>query len=454
MKKLVVFMGCLSVILYFCLTNSYAGDWVQIGKSGEKLYAAGDNRFYISRTGSGDIYLYGGTPYNWTRICEKGHDFVIYQSELIRLSFDKTMVDLIAYFPTSEFTGKWKAIKIRGKTGRIYGGPFGLFATDPDKTDPKTGKVITGNIYKYEGKPNAWKKIGGPGRTFAVGKNRLYGLSTDGSLVLQYDGTKWVPLGKQAGVTFDIIYAGGNKLYATYHENPKKTGPIYQYDHQKGLWTEAGGPGKMFTVDDEGRLYGLSTEGAPNEGVWFHWGPDPKDWMRIGEPAGRIVAAGNQLLYATNPQTKDVLHFIPKGDLEVVDWCYYFPKVDMAEDIGFSLIIKNVGKFVWNTQNTGWYTIVIAYNDGVHCEYRPVANLNPTGLNPGEQRKLSGLGFTLPFSLTWKYYVGALKISHPDDKNNKNDLFIPPKEVTDYGIKGDRFWKGGDMWKTKKCDTP
>lgn len=315
-------------------------DWVQIGTPAKNLYAAGET-LYATNPVTGRIYRYNGGVYpnhSWKFIAEKGADFVIHGSELYRLSIDKTKVDLIQYEadPYEEFKGAWKATKIRGATGRIYGGSFGLFATDSDKTDGN-GQQVTGDIYQYSGKPPnvAWKRIGGPGKMFAVGKHHLYGLSPSKGGVNRFDGKDWEPLGK------------------------------------------------------------------------------------------------------------------PNGDLAIVDWCYSLPTAGLADKINFSLIIKNVGRFVWNTTEEGISSITIAYDDGkIERTYHPTSKLNPVGLNPGESIIIGG--DKLPFSSTWNYFIGPLRIVHSKDRNDTNNEFVPATDVRVSGIKGERFELGRDASLIKK----
>jgi hypothetical protein len=88
----------------------------------------------------------------------------------------------------------------------IYAGGAELFAVSP----------ATGDIYRYNGVPNSWTRIGGPGKMFAADYNgRLYGISPDGGAVFMYTGTpmKWNKIGGAA----ESIYAGGYepRVYAT-----------------------------------------------------------------------------------------------------------------------------------------------------------------------------------------------------------------------------------------------
>lgn len=68
----------------------------------------------------------------------------------------------------------------------IYAGGAGLFATNPK----------TGHIYQYNGTPDQWTEIGGPGATFTVSDTHLYGLTPDRSATYRWDGAAgWTRIG-------------------------------------------------------------------------------------------------------------------------------------------------------------------------------------------------------------------------------------------------------------------
>lgn len=150
----------------------------------------------------------------------------------------------------------------------------------------------TGDIFKYNGIPLQWTKIGGPGKKFVTSSGIVYKLSSDGSGMYKYNGVplQWTKIGGPA----KDIYGGGEGIYAT---NPT-TGNIYKYNGVPNSWTKIGGPGKMFAVGDGGRLYRLSPDGS---GIYKYNGV-PDSWTKIGGSAGKIFAGGSSL-YATNLTT-------------------------------------------------------------------------------------------------------------------------------------------------------
>jgi hypothetical protein len=128
---------------------------------------------------------------------------------------------LKAYYPLGQLSG---LLTDNPFPIAVIAGGTRLYATNPD----------TGDIYRYEGVPMSWTKVGGPGSQFAANNSTLYGLSPDGSGVWQFSGTPmdWTQVGGPAG----SISAGGDRLYAT---NPD-TGDIYRYEGVPMSWTKVG----------------------------------------------------------------------------------------------------------------------------------------------------------------------------------------------------------------------
>lgn len=97
---------------------------------------------------------------------------------------------------------------------------------------------------------------------------------------------------------------GVRKIYATDFD----TGDIYMFGGKPGgiiNWFKIGGPGKMFVLDNLGRLYGLSPDGS---GVYQYTGTGDK-WIQIGGPAKEIYGDVDGVL-ATNPQTGDLYRYL------------------------------------------------------------------------------------------------------------------------------------------------
>jgi hypothetical protein len=233
------------------------------------------------------IYRYDKTPMVWTKIGGPGKMFALDDTaHLYGLSPDGSGIYCYDGSPM-----KWT--QVGGPAGAIYAGGNSLFATNS----------LNGDLYEYQGTPMKWAKIGGPGKLFAVDrKGRIYGVSPDGNGVYRYDGVPmaWTKIADQASA----IYAGGCGLYIVSGANKD----IYCFHLVPYLWTKVGGPGKMFAVDDFGRLFGLSPDGSAVMRYDGAWNAQYK-WTKVGGAAGKIFAGGNGRLFATNPKTNDLMSY-------------------------------------------------------------------------------------------------------------------------------------------------
>ena len=69
--------------------------------------------------------------------------------------------------------------QVGGPASAIYGGGYGLVATNPSN----------GNLWRYLGSPNNWEQIGGPGAAFTVTSDTVFGLSPGDQGVYRYNGS-------------------------------------------------------------------------------------------------------------------------------------------------------------------------------------------------------------------------------------------------------------------------
>jgi hypothetical protein len=155
----------------------------------------------------------------------------------------------------------------------MYAGGEHLYAAIPGATD----------IYRYEGTPMIWTRIGGPGSMFAANTTTLFGLTPDKQSVWQFSGTpeNWTRIGGPA----QAIYAGGNSLYAIYPD-----GDVYEYNRVPGNWVRIGGPGSLFAANDT-TLVGLNPYRSQ---VWQYTG-DSANWVYLYDAANAIAASGDQV---------------------------------------------------------------------------------------------------------------------------------------------------------------
>jgi hypothetical protein len=154
--------------------------------------------------------------------------------------------------------------------GRIYGGRFGLVATDP----------TTGHLFLHLGGVDNWRQIGFAGASFAVTSNTVFGLTPDKSAVYRYDGfgMSWTKVGGPTAA----LYAGDWGLVAT-----APNGNVFRYLGSPGNWQHIGGPGAQFAVSSIA-VFGLT----PDKSAVYRYDGAGTSWTYVGGPAYSIVAAG------------------------------------------------------------------------------------------------------------------------------------------------------------------
>lgn len=155
--------GCSLLFIYYLFS--------QLGFSIDQIVAAGANTL-------------GGVYKNLTNTACDPFPFF---KALIDASFPGTSTITTGNLDNPFPIGMWRVIG--GPAAAIFAGKAGLFATNPD----------TGDIWRYEGTPETWTRVGGPGATFAVG-SQLYGLSPDRCGVWAFTGTplQWTQVGESA----------------------------------------------------------------------------------------------------------------------------------------------------------------------------------------------------------------------------------------------------------------
>jgi hypothetical protein len=181
--------------------------------------------------------------------------------------------------------GRWT--KVGGPAKELYGTRAGLFATSPEN----------GDLWRYTGTPMQWQKVGGPGKAFVSDGGTLYGLSPAGDGVFRYDGTPggWTQVGGPAAAIFGDI-AG---LFAV----SPQSGDLWAYKGQPNQWEKVGGPGKSFAVGSS--VVGLSPDGS----AVYALSP-ARTWTKLGDAAARVFAGGT-LVCAMSPATYEVFCLDP-----------------------------------------------------------------------------------------------------------------------------------------------
>ena len=101
----------------------------------------------------------------------------------------------------------------RVRLGQLYGGDFGLVGTDASGTGEPLGTLLWWRRGMHDFVSHAWHPIGGPGASFAVTPDTVYGLTPDRTVfgltpdhgaVYRYDGTgtSWTQVGGPAAAIF------------------------------------------------------------------------------------------------------------------------------------------------------------------------------------------------------------------------------------------------------------
>ncbi|CAM5656745.1 Tachylectin 2 domain-containing protein OS=Streptomyces aurantiogriseus OX=66870 GN=GCM10010251_93900 PE=4 SV=1 [Streptomyces aurantiogriseus] len=246
------------------------GTWIKVGGPAAKLYGGEGNLLAISPT-TANVFRYQNEPDHWQQIGGPGASFAITRFSVYGLTPDRKAVYSYDGVGTS-----WT--RIGGAAGEIYGGPWGLVATDPN----------TGALFRYNN--GSWAQIGGAGASFAVTGDSVYGLTPSRDAVYRYDGqgTSWSKIGTAAG----RIWGGLWGLIAT----DPSTGALFGYQYhspddnpdEPPTWRQIGGPGFDFSVSYE-TVFGLSTN--PVGGGVYRYDGEGTSWTRIGGPADSIAAA-------------------------------------------------------------------------------------------------------------------------------------------------------------------
>ncbi|HEV2638542.1 MAG TPA: hypothetical protein VGX23_25575 [Actinocrinis sp.] len=189
-------------------------------------------------------------------------------------------INLFAYGPTYNYIAeysvalaKWTVIGSGGNA--LYVGDAGVFESMvPDE----------GPIYEYNGTPNQWTEIGGPGAQFAVGGDHLYGLSPTSNYVAEWNGPGlgWTTIGGPAL----MLFAGRGGLYAI---DPTRTN-LYRYDGTPNQWTYLGSGRGDFAVSDT-TIYSVPADDNTQDQVEQWVGPGDT-WLPIGGSAAAIWAGG------------------------------------------------------------------------------------------------------------------------------------------------------------------
>jgi hypothetical protein len=175
--------------------------------------------------------------------------------------------------------------KIGFRLGQLYGGDFGLVGTDASGTGEPLGTLLWWRRGMHDFVSHAWHPIGGPGASFAVTPDTVYGLTPDRDAVFRYNGPgqgDWT----QVGTAASQIYAGPFGLVAT----DPTTGDLFRYLGIPMKWEQIGGPGATFAIA-AGSLFGLT----PDRRAVYRYDGSGTSWTQVGGPAAAIFAFNEEV---------------------------------------------------------------------------------------------------------------------------------------------------------------
>ncbi|MEZ4381845.1 MAG: AbfB domain-containing protein [Nannocystaceae bacterium] len=132
------------------------GAWTKVGDAAEALVASRDALYAVLP--SGELHRWEGGV-TWRKIGDPADRFVAGDGFVAQITTDKSAVRMWS-------GGAWVTIG-GAMTSLVVGGAV-LY-----------GVVANGDIYRYDGQPNAWTKVGGPGHAFAGADGLLSGITPD-----------------------------------------------------------------------------------------------------------------------------------------------------------------------------------------------------------------------------------------------------------------------------------
>lgn len=194
--------------------------WENIGNGADAIYGGAGKLYYKKSDGS--LYVYSGTPQQWTKIFDNPERAVSYlvtagDSSKPKLFRFQTNGAVWEYKGNTSHPISWGQIAPSGEFTAIYAGGNDFFGADAS------------TVYRIFGK-DSWDSIGSAGKSAVVDVyqsgqlSNLYVLSSDGKSILKNKGgDAWDMLQTEAN-GFKNIYAGGGMLYGV-----DNAGKIYEF---------------------------------------------------------------------------------------------------------------------------------------------------------------------------------------------------------------------------------
>lgn len=204
----------------------------------------------------------------------------------------------------------------------------------------------SGNIMRWDGEPDRWTEIGGPGAQFVeveyTGTGRgavLYGLSPDRAAVFEFSGTpgQW----RHVGGAMSSIFGGPNGVLFGFDRD---SGQLLRYTGEPMRWVgTAVAAGDRVPLQPGGTLHFGAQQGHPNvyylsadrQSVWGYRAPSQvggsapivvHPWTQIGGEARMITTFAGA--GAGSAAGAEVVGLHPSGSVMLYEW----PSVGIAMD--------------------------------------------------------------------------------------------------------------------------
>ena len=146
--------------------------------------------------------------------------------------------------------------------------------------------VFFKDLYRYNGTPFSWTRIGSPARSIAINdKGEVFAIAPDGNSIWKWNGApdSWTQIGGYSAG----LFAGGNELFSV----EPGTGAIFHYDFTPFWWTKIGEFNAKYAVSYLGELFAIN-----QNGVWFWEGSiergTPIRWSLISSASDGNIYAG------------------------------------------------------------------------------------------------------------------------------------------------------------------
>ncbi|MBK8261236.1 MAG: hypothetical protein IPK80_07820 [Nannocystis sp.] len=185
----------------------------QIGDNIDSAISGG-SQLFARQSSTGNLLRYDGSPGQWTQIGGPAYArYVAGNGFVAGVSPD---MNQIRRWDGSAWT------QIGGPSNGLLASGSALYSIDRP----------SGDLYRYDGSPGQWTRIGGPGYMFAAGPGYVVGISSDMKQVWRWDGGSWAQIG---GPARDLATCGQD-IYTLKADSAE----VYRRDGASLAWTRVG----------------------------------------------------------------------------------------------------------------------------------------------------------------------------------------------------------------------